>query len=205
MELVNRYWGSSEGMEPLFKYVGIRNKLKLVRVNKDLQDIVYSWFRRKQMKLLLITPSHEFWREPINFNSASTICVSEECQHVISNVLKLFPRLESINIADYELIKPLLDALQATPELLQNVKVIDINEQKRPLSNTFASKCIELMEFMPHLDEVNLRRLRVGDEFYKVKPTDEISIWSYVVNRASQLNVLCFEHWEDVANSGHTQ
>lgn len=54
MEDVSRYWNSRYSrrvLEPVFKYLGLRKRLDLMQINKE---IVQSWLKRNQTKLILV-------------------------------------------------------------------------------------------------------------------------------------------------------
>jgi hypothetical protein len=114
---MERFWRSPEMLETVFKYLGLKKRLRLTTINRTLQDIIFSWLRRKQIKMRILPIAYDWpGRFPGNdFSSTSDLMLSEKCEESLSTILELLPNLRDLVITDAGLLASILEVVRKAP------------------------------------------------------------------------------------------
>lgn len=153
MDEVERYWRSSEALEPVFKYLGLRKRLGLIRINTLFQEIVCSWLRRCQRKLVILTqiPRDGFKQ----FVPGCTLLLALENSEKLSKFMENCPKLSSLYIEDDRVLSSLLatarsripsDSAMSTSDI-----ILDSATDAQSLNY---ENCVALMDLMPNLTKI---------------------------------------------------
>lgn len=145
---IERYWKSLEAVEPIIKHVGLRKRLNLARINSDLQSIVYSWLRRHQEKLIIITGIDEC--EIMKFIPGHTLMANPNSGHLPLRLLELFPRLSMLSLIHYGDMSTRVNIID---QLGGNFKAVERMESSgfQPIDEMGYKHLMALMDSNPNL------------------------------------------------------
>lgn len=156
-EEIRRYWRSIEVLEPTFKYLGLRKKLNLARVNSDLQEFVYSWLRRNQKELIIITKLRE--DHAMEFLPSRTLRVDPDCDYLPFGLLTLFPKLSSLRFLHFENIEILISTIK---QLGGSFKAYSMTKASgiKEINDMKYRHLMALMDLTEHMKTIELTHLR---------------------------------------------
>lgn len=124
------------------------------RVNKNLQEIAYSWFQQNQHNLNLITGAM-LWLDGLkSYFPKNTLVILNESHYSLANILRVSSGLRSITINHAQQIPLILKAAQQWPKSIQNVEVFNMYADNDVGSDELYEELRQLIKMMPSLREI---------------------------------------------------
>jgi hypothetical protein len=148
-EETERYWRSTEALEPMLTYLGLRKRLDLARVNQDFQAIVHSWLRRRQRNLILINESRA--KNAMKFRSSCTLKIPADGVDLLITQMELFPNLSTLTVEDIQSLQTL--------QMIGQVNIGSKEHEKiKPSGFKEIDECLKLMQLIPRLEEIEVNK-----------------------------------------------
>jgi hypothetical protein len=162
------------------KYLLIRKKIEMAQVNKDLQVTIYSWFRRKQTKLIVYRiPS---WRK--NTGTTEKLGIPIRSEALLSRLFEMFSNLKSFGVEDDELVRDVINTFSKMPDLVST-----LNEMSISAAIKSTSKITQICSFLDQKPKLTNVKLDITEQYLDGK---EKMLWNKVLENAYTLQIITF-------------
>lgn len=171
----DEYWTCSRAVEPLFKFLGMRKKLDLLRINKDIRAKTESWFRRNQRQLIII--QEPGWWVLEKYSPSRTLTVPKGCEELLRKLLLLLPNITSLKIDAHYAQKPFFGIIMRLSHLLKSISHLEFHFTVTNSSKDMDALQGYMMEQLPNLKQVT---------FYSDLQPGGV-VWSQIMRHAPRL------------------
>ena len=101
---MDQYWHKPEVLDNMFRHMGIKKKLDVARVNKAMQELIYSWLGRKQKKILLMLEIEWVCKKDMRYDPRCMLLINQNHFDALSRFMELLLNLKILVVTDVRLL-----------------------------------------------------------------------------------------------------